>query len=183
LTFEVIIEPQGRRLKIRYGTTILQTLNESGVCIRSECGGKGTCGKCRVLVKDRKSVTPLTNAEIKHFGPYEIDMGYRLACCARLKQDASITIPVESRLDLRKIQIEGLEKSVQLNPLVRKVYLKLPKPTISDIRSDLQRLTDALKKYFPDISEIDYGILKTLPNAIRSSNFNVTTTVWSDHKL
>ncbi|MEM2538319.1 MAG: 2Fe-2S iron-sulfur cluster-binding protein, partial [Candidatus Methanomethylicia archaeon] len=36
---------------IHKNSTILEALRKVGIGIRSVCGGKGFCGKCKVLVK------------------------------------------------------------------------------------------------------------------------------------
>ncbi|MDD9303267.1 MAG: DUF4445 domain-containing protein [Desulfobacter sp.] len=42
------ILPQKRRLKVRSGQRLLESLVHHGIFLRSDCGGKGRCGKCRV---------------------------------------------------------------------------------------------------------------------------------------
>ena len=79
-TITLIFEPEGRSVRIAPGTTIFQAANEVGVGIRSECGGKGVCGKCRVVVQDKSSLSEVTAVETKHLSSSEIDSGYRLAC-------------------------------------------------------------------------------------------------------
>jgi uncharacterized 2Fe-2S/4Fe-4S cluster protein (DUF4445 family) len=94
-------------------------------------------------------------------------------------------IPSESRLEKRKIQVLGLERKVELKPSVKKFHLSLSKPTLSDIKPDLERLLAALSKHIQNIGdlEIDYEILKELPNILRDANWNITVSVWNDHRI
>ena len=180
----VIFEPEGRRVRVALGTTIFQAASEAGVGIRSECGGKGACGKCKVVVRDRNAVTELTGAEVEHLSSGEIDSGYRLACRAILKKNITVIVPQESRIGVRKIQITGLERPVPLNPSVRKFHIALPKPSLSDVRPDFERLLDCLKD-IPgfDGLEIDYELLKELPKILRNANWDVTVAIWGDRRI
>ncbi len=51
----------------------------AGAELRTECGGRGTCGKCKVHIL-RGLVTPPTPRERKLLSEEEIDRGVRLAC-------------------------------------------------------------------------------------------------------
>lgn len=160
----VVFEPDGCRVRVAPETTIFEAANKAGVSIRSECGGKGICGKCTVIVQDKNALTEATTAEMTHLSSLEIDSGYRLACQARVKQNIVAIIPPESRVGALKIEITGLERPVPLNPLVEKFHVTPPKPTLSDVRPDYERLLDCLKcAYRFDGLEIDYELLKKLP--------------------
>lgn len=63
----------------------------------SKCGGHGICGKdrIRILERDRKKLSPLTEIERKFLTEEEIQNGYRLACqCWPNEDDLSIEIIV-----------------------------------------------------------------------------------------
>jgi len=181
----VVFEPEGRKVIVPFGSTISNAAKEAGVGIRSECGGVGSCGKCRVIILNSEAVSEVTEAESKHLSRSEIDNGYRLACQTRILQDVTVIIPPESRLEHRKIQVSGLERKVELNPSVKKFHLLLPKPTLSDIKPDLERLIGSLPQQTPKISdlEINYEILKELPDILRDANWDVTVTVWDTHRI
>ncbi|NIQ06918.1 MAG: 2Fe-2S iron-sulfur cluster binding domain-containing protein, partial [Candidatus Korarchaeota archaeon] len=156
----VTFEPEGRRVRVPPQTSIFQAASEAGIGIRTECGGEGTCGKCRVIVKNKSAVNEVTDAETAHLSPREIDSGYRLACRTILKQNVTVMVPEESRIGARKIQITGLERPVPLNPSVKKFHVVLPKPTLSDVRPDFKRLLDHLENaHGLKKLEIDYELL------------------------
>lgn len=53
--------PSGKRVEVKTGTTILSAAQDIGEGIRSLCGGKGSCGKCKVILRrsrDSKSRSP-----------------------------------------------------------------------------------------------------------------------------
>jgi len=180
----VTFEPEGRRVRVPPETRIFQAASEAGIGIRTECGGEGICGKCRVIVKNKSAVNEVTDAETTHLSPKEIDSGYRLACRTILKQNVTVMVPEESRIGARKIQISGLERPVPLNPSVKKFHVVLPKPTLSDVRPDFKRLFDhledahGLKKL-----EIDYELLRKLPDILRDANWDFTLAIWDDRLI
>ena len=50
-------------MSLKSGTSVLDAAREAGVGIRSECGGKKKCGKCRVVVEDKSCVNKPNDAE------------------------------------------------------------------------------------------------------------------------
>jgi len=181
---KILFEPEAKKVQTPKGTTIFQAAKDAGVDIRSECGGKGLCGKCRIIVKKSKDVSELTEPERKHLSKFEIDEGYRLACQARALKDTVVVIPPESSSEFRKIQITGKERLLEPKPIVKKFFVVLPKPTLSDIRPDYERLLDALLQVdkFGHL-EIDYDVLKGLSDTIRRLNFKISITVWDGRKI
>jgi len=182
----VLFEPEGKKVSVSAGTTIFDAAKDAGVGVRSECGGKGLCGKCRVIVKDSKALSDLTEIERRFLQTSEVESGYRLACQARILNDVKVIIPPESRVMFRKIQVVGMERPVRLNPAVKKFHITLPMPTLSDIRPDHDRLLDTLSsvmKIDNSEMEMDYEIYKRLPDIIRSSSFDVTVTIWDNRRI
>ena len=43
------ILPQDRQIRVENGATLLENFIRHGIFLRSDCGGKGVCGKCRVF--------------------------------------------------------------------------------------------------------------------------------------
>ncbi len=75
------------------GSTLLSTLADNQIFIPSACGGQGTCGVCRVTVKDGGgSILP---TEKGHITRGEERAGCRLSCQVKVKQDMEIEIPDE----------------------------------------------------------------------------------------
>lgn len=104
LTFE----PYGVKSEVEKGTCLLVALKAVGLTVRSECGGRGICGKCKVIVKDSSSLTNVTEAE-RELPSSELRSGYRLACECSVIGDAIVYIPEESRVTTCKLLMEGTE--------------------------------------------------------------------------
>lgn len=181
---KVIFEPFSKKIEVRVGTTIFLAARDAGICIRSECGGVGLCGKCRVIAKRSEDLGELTEFEKKHLSTSEIRQGYRLACQAKVLRDTTVMLPIDSRLKTRRVQAVGVESFLPPKPAVRKFHIIIPKPMLSDIRPDYERLIDSLPhiKKIEHI-ELDYELLKELPTTLRQSNFNVTAAIWNMRKI
>lgn len=183
-TVTVLFEPDGRRVEVSSELTVLEATFKAGVAIRSECGGKGVCGKCRVVVQDKDAVAEVTEAERKFLSSNEISLGYRLACQAVLKNSLKVLVPVESRLLMRKIQAVGLEGLVELKPNVKKIPLRLPRPTLEDARPDLERLMDSLSDVVGyNAFNVPLNVVKDLPNVLRSRNWEVTVVLSGEREI
>jgi len=184
-TLTVIFEPIGRRIKVPRGISILEAAKKAGIGIRSECGGVGLCGKCKVIITDRETVSKITETEKKYLSETEIELGYRLACCTKIIGETTVFIPSESRLGPRKIQATGFERKVELNPAVKKFSIVLTKPTLSDIRPDVERLLSTLRLLHDTAGQLDldYMLFGKLPEILRNSNWNVTVAIWNNRKI
>jgi Na+-transporting NADH:ubiquinone oxidoreductase subunit F len=78
-------------LDIKGGSPLLQTLSEQGIFIPSACGGRGSCGACKVKVTS--DVGPILPTEVSWLTKEEIDDNIRLSCQIKIKQDIKIEIP------------------------------------------------------------------------------------------
>lgn len=63
---------------------------ETGLPLEQPCAGRGTCGKCKVLVE--KGAAPPDDIERKNLSPGEIALNNRLACRARVQGDTRIVL-------------------------------------------------------------------------------------------
>ncbi|MCX8171158.1 MAG: ASKHA domain-containing protein, partial [Candidatus Bathyarchaeota archaeon] len=175
----VVFQPEGRRIKVPLGNTILEAAKAAGVDLTSICGGLGKCGKCRIMIEDGISNTnPLTEHERKILSDLDISFGYRLACQTIVKGPLLVRIPEESRTGRQRLQVEGIETPVNPEPIIEKYFVELPIPSLQDIRSDVDRLLDTLnEKYGLEKLSIDYSVLLNLPSILRESGWKVTVTV------
>ncbi|MCT4633824.1 MAG: 2Fe-2S iron-sulfur cluster binding domain-containing protein [Firmicutes bacterium] len=75
------------------GETLLSSLIENEVFIPSACGGKGSCGYCKVKVLEGGGNILAT--EKGYVSPDEEKEGIRLSCQLKVKEDLKIEIPKE----------------------------------------------------------------------------------------
>lgn len=181
---KIIIEPIGKIVEAKKYEDLLKICHRAGINILSECGGIGVCGKCKIIIKDQEYVSKLNEAEKKHFSQEEINKGYRLACQTKvlhINEILKIIIPKESISEKRRIQTLGFEKEISINPLIKKFYLNLDKPSLFDLRSDYKRIIDfIIEKYKINDLKIKFDILNNVSNILRESDWNVTAVLWDN---
>lgn len=89
----VINDDPTKALEVPAGGTLLGTLANNRIFIPSACGGKGSCGVCRVIVKEGGGT--LLPTELNHIKRGEAREGCRLSCQVKVKQHMKIQIPPE----------------------------------------------------------------------------------------
>jgi uncharacterized 2Fe-2S/4Fe-4S cluster protein (DUF4445 family) len=84
----VHILPSGMILRAGAGQSLIDILYDQGV--EFPCGGKGTCGGCRVRVKE--GAASVTEHDLRLLTSDQIEAGWRLACCMEVTQDITLEI-------------------------------------------------------------------------------------------
>jgi len=115
--FVVELQPLGRRAEILPGGTLLSAAQSVGVELQAVCGGVGTCGQCKVRLTAGSLSAP-TSQEKEKLGPELLAVGYRLACQAMPDGHVTLEIPPESLTSSQRVQLDGRELGVSLDPLV-----------------------------------------------------------------
>jgi len=198
----VVFQPDGKTVMVESGTKLLEAAKKAGIKIESLCGGKGTCGKCRVIVDmGSENLNEATREELHSiktgkFSQDLLDKGYRFACMAEIKKTEKlfpispagehviVTVPLESRLGAQKILVEGFEKVVRINPFVDKYFIELPQPTLEEAAPDFERVLNTMKKrYGFDNLNISYKVLKQLPDVLRKENWKTTVAIWDNREI
>lgn len=178
----VIFEPGGEKAFVHKGTTLLDAAQEAKVYINASCNGKGSCGKCRLLIQSGKAVFENTSL----LTDKEKEKGYILACQTTVLEDIIVRIPeetIEKKLKAAGMGEEATKKLTglveKIEPIVEKVFLQLELPTMEDSVSDLDRLRRELKKNGYDISKMttNISVMRQLTKAIRDENFKVIASV------
>ena len=166
---EVKYLPFDRVTRVPPGTTLFSAAHWIGLPIDSTCGGRGTCGKCKVRVVEGK--TDAETADHRLLRPAEIDEGWRLSCQARIYEDMTCEVP--QLLRVPKAATMGLGRLVILDPNVRKILVELAEPTLTDQRSDVERLRDALTEEGYDMVA-GVPVMRTIPKVMREAEFRIT---------
>ncbi len=181
--FQLAFEPSGKRGKVSRGVTLIQASRELGVEIESLCGGVGRCGKCKVkLVKGHLS--PFTNEEAKFITESERGEGYRLSCAARIKGEALIYVPEESRVAQQVIRKPVTERPIELKPAITLCPVEMVPPSLCDPLGDFDRLKKSLLERYPlPTIDIDYPALLKLPHLLRQGDWKLTVAIWMDKEI
>ncbi|OQY90458.1 MAG: hypothetical protein B6D41_09755, partial [Chloroflexi bacterium UTCFX4] len=172
MKYQITFLPSNTITRAPEGTTIFNAANWAGLAIDSTCGGRGTCGKCKVRVTEGNA--PIREADRKFLSPTELNDGWRLSCRAVLHSDCVVEIP--RLMGNPKAALLGYGHHVILNPNVAKIYLQLSEPNLEDQVSDLARVHAALDKEGYDVHS-NISLWRALPNILRDNNFQVTAVV------
>lgn len=162
----VDIQPVGRRIRIESGKTLLDASRSAGAGVVSLCGGEGWCGSCLVRITSGE-VNPPSQSEVESIIQEKIDQGYRLACQVVPVSDVRIDVPPESLSTPQRLQLEGKDFEIPVEPIVRVVDLELTPPALDDLRADATRVKDGLNDQGYSVSYLELPVLEVLSDLLR----------------
>ncbi|MEN6414160.1 MAG: ASKHA domain-containing protein [Veillonellales bacterium] len=197
MEYTAVFQPAGCRGTVSENQTVLDAARKLGAEIETPCGGAQMCGKCKVKIEagffgscgitsGMAHLSPVSEREKKLLTPEELAAHYRLACCATIQGDIAVYVPEQSRAARQIILENGQKKVFKINPAVRKYEVELDRPTLEDYRDDADRLKAGLPNRLfqrgKDIN-IDYSVLKVLPDILRQNKWKVNVTIWKDSEI
>lgn len=163
--------PGGRTLQVAPGTTLAEAALQAALPFSQDCGGRGTCGKCRMRLVSG-TVTPATDEEKRHHQAGTLQ-GEEILACQRQPLD-HVTVFLDVSAMVRPSTEAGKAIApVDSNPFiahVEKRYVELPPPAIDNQTPDLERLQQSLTG---DMTA-DREVMGTLPEILRQHAFKVT---------
>ncbi|MFH1834511.1 MAG: ASKHA domain-containing protein, partial [bacterium] len=183
--YTVAFQPSGRRGVAAPEKDLLSVARDLGVEIESVCGGKGTCGKCRVHIESAAGTASAPTAvESRILGPEAITAGMRLACQTQALGDVRVFVPEESRRTAPVVRKEAGDRSGPLDPAVKSYRVVLEPPTLEDPLADAERLLSALERQHGRAGlGFDLEVLQTLPGIARDADWDLTVLVWRDESV
>ena len=177
--YEIDFQPVGKRVDAPAGDTLLDAAIQAGIDLASACGGMGICGQCRVQIIDGK-VSGANTSEIDIFSELQLGKGQRLACCTEIEGDVKVHILKESLLIGQRLQLEGDDTVLQVDPAVDAYQIVALPPTLTDLRSDFSRVTDALPDAIaPDQLQAEPAVMAQLSPLARAEKWQFTVYVRS----
>jgi len=186
--FQIKFMPDNRIIEAESGTSLLKAAAMAEIYIKSGCGGKGTCGACKVVVL---SGDPLVNGT-GSLTSEQISAGVRLACQTLIQGDLTIEVPPESRLEEHQVLMGDVHKGLLKesghdllekfgqHPLASKQRISLSAPTLTANTNDWSRLQLELRRVLKvgdKPIDVPLSVLKNLPESLRKANWDVSVTV------
>ena len=169
MSVSVRFYPKGTTVEVEPGSTLLEAAFLAGVEVNSACGGKGTCGRCRMIVSGN-----FGSSQTDLILPSDWEMGYRLACKTKVLGDTIAYVPEESRLnEMQILETYFGSKIGEISPLSSAIYLELRPPTLDNSVGDRERIECALKLEAGELS-FPLNVLRELPGTLRRSSWKVT---------
>lgn len=111
-----------KEFTVKGGSPLLSTLIDEKIFIPSACGGKGTCGYCKVQVHEGGG--PVLATELPFLTEEEMKKDVRLSCQCKVKQDIKIEIP-EELFNVREYDAV-VDKVVDLTDIIKLLRFRLP---------------------------------------------------------
>ncbi len=155
----IVVDPEQkeRRVWAVRGQNLREALVLTGLDPGGTCGGRGTCGKCKVRVESASS--PMGAEERSRLLPEEIKAGERLACFIDVNESMTVRVDYSENMkgskirprmadagrvdpkyvETRRIFIEGLDKQnpVPLYDRLKKampgLIMKIPPDNLNDL--------------------------------------------------
>lgn len=104
------------------GKSLLATLGENGVHLSSACGGKGSCGQCKLQVTSGGG--DMLPTEAVHFTRREIKDNWRLGCQVKVKGDMEIKVS-EAALEVKEWECEVISNR-NVATFIKEFIVRLP---------------------------------------------------------
>ena len=111
-----------KELEVNSGNTLLNTLHENGVMLSSACGGKGSCGQCKVQVLEGGG--QILPTEAPHFSRKEQMDHWRLGCQVKVKDSMSIQVP-DSVLSVKEYECTVVSNKL-VSSFIKEFIVALP---------------------------------------------------------
>ncbi|MDN5351679.1 MAG: Na+-transporting NADH:ubiquinone oxidoreductase subunit [Clostridiales bacterium] len=118
---EILINGE-KTLTVDGGDTLLSALVEQKIFIPSACGGKGSCGYCKVTVLEGGG--EILPTELGYVSPEERKAGVRLSCQLKVRENLKIQIP-EELFSVRQYEYE-VAYIKDVTPTIKHLRLELP---------------------------------------------------------
>lgn len=104
------------------GKSLLATLNDNGVHLSSACGGKGSCGQCKLqVVSGGGDILP---TEAVHFSRKQVKDHWRLGCQVKVKSDLEVKVD-EAALDVKEWECEVISNK-NVATFIKEFIVQLP---------------------------------------------------------
>ena len=197
-SYTVVFQPSGRQGRVAAGMTLLEAARQLGVGVDSICGGRQTCGKCKVHVESGQFPKYAITSAADHVSiPDAVEQDYfarrgeqlgangaRLSCACVVGGDILITVPPESQSRRQLIRKTATERVIEVDPVVRQVLVEVEPHRLGARDGDWERLQTALKNEWGFAGlHIDLQALQRLGPALRAGKQRVTVVVWNDREV
>ena len=111
-----------KQLNVDQGSSIMATLNENGIYLPSACGGKASCGQCKLQVLSGGG--EILDSERPHFTRKQIKENCRLGCQCKVKGDMSVKVP-ESVMGVKEWECTVLSNK-NVSSFIKEFKVALP---------------------------------------------------------
>jgi uncharacterized 2Fe-2S/4Fe-4S cluster protein (DUF4445 family) len=176
----IIVDPSGITFEAAAGCILGDALVAAGFPISLYCGKRGICGKCfiEILAGDSGSVD---DYEDKLRIINNLGTNFRLSCRYIVKEDLKIRIPPSSLLVRTPVFEEGSEKSLALDPALKKIAFRPGVPSLLSPESYLDILRE--KWSDRDLLVASESVARLAPLLIAPPENGLTAVTYSEREI
>ena len=109
-------------ISVPQGASLMSTLTENGIYLPSACGGKSSCGQCRLQVLEGGG--EILDSEKPHFTRKQIKDHWRLGCQCKVKGNLKIRVP-ESVLGVKEWECTVISNK-NVSSFIKEFIVALP---------------------------------------------------------
>jgi len=192
LTKRVVFTPSGLSADAELGSTLLETAQDTGVAIRSLCGGNGNCRQCWIEISEGAhpkhgvecsvdNLSPVTKLEERMYQRNDKFKGMRLACRTRILGDLVVDVPERSQENLAYISKKNIAREFDLAPLISLVDIELAEATMDANPSATENILERLTEQSINAS-FDHRLLSSLQARVHETKGKLTVAI-RDQKI
>jgi Na+-transporting NADH:ubiquinone oxidoreductase subunit F len=130
VTIDINGDPE-KAIKTPAGGKLLGALANAGIFVSSACGGGGSCGQCRVHIKEGGG--DILPTELDHISKGEAREGCRLACQVNVKNDMEIEVE-ESIFGVKKWECTVISNDNKAT-FIKELKLGIPEGEVVPFRA------------------------------------------------
>ena len=163
--------------------------------IASICGGRGLCGRCRVVCSEGDFPKHGIVSKSEHLSPsgavearyaernLPLAPGHRLSCQAGIQGDLLIDVPPESQIHRQVVRKAADSRPIRLDPVVRLYLVEVAPADMRGSGSELTRLLDALQEQWSLRPAFPRALLAHLQGILRAGKWTVTVAIHQDSEI
>lgn len=162
------------------GTNLLDVIQELEIPgFNAPCGGQGTCGKCRIILKEG-ILNPITDQEISQIDSPDLAKGMRMACRSVIKENSPVTVYIPEAAASR-IQASSTLLMGKHNPRFQLKKISIDSGSLDNQKSTLSKLLSKIEA--ADITPSPEGIRTAVtPSSIQNLGLSSTVSGDSDNE-
>ena len=119
---KISINDGKKEIEIESGKSLLNSLHEGGVMLSSACGGKGSCGQCKIQVLEGGG--DILPTETVHFSRKEQQAHWRLGCQVKVKDNMKVQVP-DSVLEVKEYECTVVSNKL-VSSFIKEFIVALP---------------------------------------------------------
>ena len=119
---KISINDGKKEIEIESGKSLLNSLHEGGVMLSSACGGKGSCGQCKIQVLEGGG--DILPTETVHFSRKEQQDHWRLGCQVKVKDNMKVQVH-DSVLEVKEYECTVVSNKL-VSSFIKEFIVALP---------------------------------------------------------